>query len=76
VGSVVPFAGTAIGAVVGAGVGVALSASVEMAMLMAEEKLTRDDMKMDLLLAFKETLDDYRKEIRCSSSVGSAVTSK
>jgi len=56
VGSVVPFAGTAIGAVVGAGVGVALSASVEMAMLMAEEKLTRDDMKMDLLLAFKETL--------------------
>ncbi len=74
-GSVVPFFGTAVGAAVGAGLGLATSVTVDMTLLMLEEKVTRDDMRKDLLQAVQESLQPYRVAFACSStgSVG-AVT--
>ncbi len=62
---VAPGLGTAIGAGVGAAVGLALGAGIDLALLAAEEKLTRDDMRRDLLAAVDESLAPYRSTFSC-----------
>ena len=75
-GSVVPFFGTAVGAAVGAGFGLAASATVDMTLLMLEEKVTRDDMRKDLLKAVQESLQPYRVAFACSSTGSVGVVTK
>lgn len=66
IGSVVPGLGTAVGGAVGGVVGgLAVGAAVDMAVLAAEEKLTRADMKRDLMNAVKETLQPARLMFEC-----------
>ncbi|WP_263570366.1 hypothetical protein [Roseateles oligotrophus] len=65
-GSVIPVVGTAAGAVVGAAVGVVISVGVEWAALAAEEHLSRDAMKTELLAAFRETLAPMRVAMACT----------
>lgn len=60
-GSVVPGAGTAAGLLAGAAIGVAADA----AMLAAEEKLTRPDMRRELLAAVDESLATLRQAFDC-----------
>jgi hypothetical protein len=62
VGSVVPGVGTAAGLVAGAAVGLA----TDVAMLAVEEKLTREDMRRDLLSAVEESLGTLRGAFECS----------
>ncbi|MCC7326375.1 MAG: hypothetical protein IT521_06180 [Burkholderiales bacterium] len=64
-GSVVPGPGTATGAAIGALLGLAIGTGVDIAMLAAEEKLTRGDMKKDLLAAVSESLQPYREMFEC-----------
>ena len=45
--------------------GIAVGAAVDMAMLAAEENLTRADIKAELLSAFTETLQPYRDAFAC-----------
>ena len=61
-----PGVGTAVGAGIGVVVGIGVSAAVDMAMLAAEEKLTREDMKAELLSAFTESLQPYRSAFACN----------
>lgn len=56
IGSVVPGVGTAVGAVLGAATGLAIGSGIDLAMLAAEERLTRADMRRDLLDAVEESL--------------------
>lgn len=63
--AVAPGVGTAVGAAIGAGVGVAIGAGIDMAVLAAQEKLTRTDMKADLLSAVAESLQPYRNAFEC-----------
>lgn len=63
--AVAPGVGTAVGAAIGAGVGVAIGAGIDMAVLAAEERLTRADMKRDLLGAVSESLQPYREAFNC-----------
>ena len=63
--AVAPGVGTAVGAAIGAGVGVAIGAGIDMAVLATEEKLTRADMKRDLLGAVSESLQPYREAFNC-----------
>ncbi|MCX7275418.1 MAG: hypothetical protein NTV19_20245 [Burkholderiales bacterium] len=67
VGSAVPVLGTAVGAIVGAGVGLLTSVTVDMAMLMLEEKVTRDDMRKDLINSVVESLQPYRETFNCNA---------
>lgn len=62
---VAPGLGTALGAGVGAAVGLALGAGIDLALLAAEEKLTRQDMRRDLLAAVDESLAPYRAGFAC-----------
>ena len=61
-----PGVGTVVGAGIGVAVGIGLGAVVDMAMLAAEEKLTREGMKAELLSAFTESLQPYRGAFACS----------
>lgn len=66
VGSVVPGLGTAVGGAVGGVVGgMAIGAAVDMAALALEEKLTRDDMRRELMDAVRETLRPARELFEC-----------
>lgn len=60
-GSAVPFIGTLAGALAGLAVG----AGVDVAMLSVEEKLTREDMRKDLLAAVDESLAPLRAAFDC-----------
>lgn len=64
-GSAVPGVGTGIGALAGAAAGVAVGAGVDVAMLAVEEKLTRQDMRHDLLVAVEESLGPLRAAFEC-----------
>ena len=64
-GSAVPGPGTAAGAVIGFGLGLVVSTGVDIAMLAAEEKLTRDSMRDDLLASVRELLEGYRDTFAC-----------
>ncbi len=64
-GSAMPGPGTAIGALAGAATGLAVGAGVDMAMLAVEEKLTRQDMRRDLLAAVEESLAPLRAAFEC-----------
>ena len=63
--AVLPGVGTVVGGAVGVVVGLGVGAAVDMAVLAAEEKLTRDNMKAELLSAFTETLAPYRGAFAC-----------
>jgi hypothetical protein len=66
IGSVIPGFGTAIGGVIGGVVGgLAIGAAVDMAVLAVEEKLTRADMKNDLMSAVKESLQPTKAMFAC-----------
>ena len=66
VGSVVPGLGTAVGGAVGGVVGgLAVGAAVDMAALALEEKLTRADLKRDLMAAVTESLQPARDLFEC-----------
>jgi hypothetical protein len=68
VGTVVaPGLGTVVGAAIGAGVGLAVGVSIDMVALAAEEKLTREDMRKDLLSAVSESLQPYRETFDCNA---------
>ena len=68
VGTVVaPGLGTVVGAVIGAGVGLAVGVGIDMVALAAEEKLTREDMRKDLLSAVSESLQSYRETFDCKA---------
>jgi hypothetical protein len=74
VGTVVaPGLGTVVGAVIGAGVGLAVGVGIDMVALAAEEKLTREDMRKDLLSAVSESLQSYRETFECKA-VGKVAT--
>ncbi len=60
-GSLVPGVGTAAGFVAGAAAGIA----TDVAMLAVEEKLTRPDMRRDLLAAVDESLGTLRQAFDC-----------
>lgn len=60
-GSVVPGVGTATGLVAGAAAGLA----ADIAMLAVEEKLTREDMRRDLLAAVEDSLGTLRNAFDC-----------
>jgi hypothetical protein len=64
-GSVVPGIGTAIGAAVGAGVGLVSAVTFDFGALVIEEKLTREQMKQDLLAAIIETTEPARQTLGC-----------
>lgn len=65
-GSVVPGLGTAVGGAVGGVVGgLAIGAAVDVAALALEEKLTREDMRRDLMDAVKESLRPARDLFEC-----------
>lgn len=65
VGSAVPFFGTAIGAVAGATAAFVATTAVDFSALKLEEKLTREQMKNDLLDAIYETIQPSRQAIGC-----------
>ena len=65
-GSVFPGAGTAIGAIAGAAAGLAVGAGADIAMLAIEEKLTREDMRRDLLASVDESLAPLRAAFGCA----------
>ncbi len=68
VGTVVaPGVGTALGAAIGAGVGLVVGVGIDLAALAAEEKLTREDMRNDLLSAVTESLQSYRESFDCAA---------
>lgn len=69
---VAPGLGTAVGAVAGAVIGLAAGVSIDMAALSAEEKLTREDMRKDLLSAVSEALQPYRETFNCRA-IGTAA---
>ncbi len=60
-----PGVGTVAGAVIGVVAGLAVGVAVDIGTLAIEEKLTRHDMKVDLLSAFTETLQPYRDALAC-----------
>lgn len=62
---IAPGLGTAVGAGVGVIVGLAVGAGIDLALLAAEEKLTRADMRRDLLNAVDESLAPYRQSFSC-----------
>lgn len=64
-GSALPGIGTGIGAIAGVAAGLAVGASVDIAMLALEERLTRDDMRRDLLAAVDESLAPLRAAFEC-----------
>jgi outer membrane lipoprotein SlyB len=66
--AVAPGLGTAVGALIGAGVGLVVGVGIDMAALAAEEKLTRDDMRRDLLSAVSESLQSYRETFECKAA--------
>ena len=63
--AVFPGVGTLVGGAIGVIAGIAVGAGVDMAMLAAEENLTRADIKAELLSAFTETLQPYRDAFAC-----------
>ncbi len=65
IGSAVPVVGTAIGAALGGLSGLAVGIAVDFAALYAEEKLTRESMRADLLSAVTESLDPWRRTFAC-----------
>lgn len=65
-GSVVPGLGTAAGAVAGTVTGLAVGVGVDVALLAAEEKLTRPQMRQDLLAAVQESLAPLRTAFGCA----------
>lgn len=66
VGTVVaPGLGTVVGALIGSGVGLVVGVGIDMVALAAEEKLTREDMRKDLLSAVSESLQSYRDTFDC-----------
>ena len=62
-----PGVGTAVGALIGAGVGLVMGVGIDMVALAAEEKLTREDMRRDLLSAVRESLQSHRDTFDCKS---------
>jgi hypothetical protein len=65
-GSVVPGVGTLLGAAVGSAIGLTISVAVDWATLAAEEKLTRDAMKADLLVEVANALRPTREAVGCT----------
>jgi hypothetical protein len=63
--ALIPGPGTVAGAVIGFATGVVIGVGVDMGALAVEEKLTRNDIKTDLLSAFTETLEPYRNAFVC-----------
>lgn len=66
-GSAVPVIGTAIGAAVGAGIGLVSAVTFDFGALVIEEKLTREQMKQDLLAAINETIEPARQTLGCNN---------
>lgn len=66
-GSAVPGPGTALGALAGAATGLAVGAGVDVAMLAVEEKLTRPEMRRELLAAVEESLAPLRAAFECEA---------
>ena len=66
--AVFPGVGTLAGAAIGVVTGIAIGSAVDVALLAAEENLTRAEMKADLVSAFTETLQPYREAFACVSS--------
>ncbi len=62
---IAPGLGTAVGAGIGAAVGSAVGAGIDAALLAAEEKLTRADMRRELVDAVDESLAPYRASFSC-----------
>lgn len=54
-----------VGTAVGAATGLAIAVAVDLAMLAAEERLTRADMRRELLATLEETLQPYRQMFGC-----------
>jgi hypothetical protein len=73
IGSVIPGVGTGLGGAIGLVVGMALSVSVDMALLAAEEKLTRDGMRNDLVGAVTESLQPFRETFECGAAAGTTA---
>ncbi len=65
--AVAPGVGTLVGAAIGAGVGLVVGVTIDMAALAAEEKLTRADMRTELLSAVTESLQPYRETFDCAA---------
>ncbi|MBW7832038.1 MAG: hypothetical protein H3C29_02375 [Simplicispira suum] len=65
---VAPGLGTALGAGLGAAVGLALGAGVDLTLLAAEEMLTRENMRRELLEAVDESLAPYRASLSCGAA--------
>ena len=60
-----PGIGTLAGAAIGIGMGLTIGVGIDLALLAAEEQLTRADMKKDLLSAVHESLQPYRDSLAC-----------
>lgn len=54
-----------VGTAVGAATGLAIAVAVDLAMLAAEERLTRADMRRELMATLHETLQPYRQLFGC-----------
>lgn len=65
IGSMIPGIGTAIGAALGGLFGLAVGIGVDFVALFAEEKLTRDGMRVGLLSAVTESLEPLRRTFDC-----------
>jgi hypothetical protein len=65
IGSMIPGIGTAIGAALGGLFGLAVGIGVDFVALYAEEKLTRDGMRVGLLSAVTESLEPLRRTFDC-----------
>lgn len=60
--------GTVLGAAICAGVGRVVGVGIDVVALAAEEKLTREDMKRDLLSAVSESLQPCRGTFECKAA--------
>lgn len=65
VGSVLPGAGTALGAAAGALIGLGSGVAIDWALLRAEERLTREDMRQQLREALAGQLDALGQALAC-----------
>lgn len=66
IGSIIPGAGTFVGALIGGIVGIVTTVAVDVALLAAEEQLSRADMKRELLDAVREGVDSSLVGVDCA----------
>lgn len=62
-GSIVPGAGTALGALVGFGAGLVVGVSVDAAMLTIEEYLSRDEFRQDILSSLSAAKAEHKQRL-------------